>query len=198
MKNKRTFVGLFVILALLCLGIGYAAISKTLTINGGVATGEAKDLADNFILYFSKVEVNTDSAKGATVTANVNEAEKSLSTSFSIKNMNKVGSTVVLTYTVKNASEDLYANSPTIYLNTVAVNANEAITAEKVGVFTPCFAITVTPNMVNGNGAPGQADPQSEHTITIVVEMTNSPLEKVDYEFAFYFVYDACDLAYSG
>ena len=198
MKNKRTFVGLFVILALLCLGIGYAAISKTLIISGGVATGAAEDLADNFILYFTKVEVNTDSANGATVTANVNEAEKSLSTSFSIKDMNKVGSTVVLTYTVKNASEDLYANSPTIYLNTVAVNANEAITAEKVGVFTPCFAITVTPNMVNGNGAPGQADPQSEHTITIVVEMTNSPLSEINYTFLLDFVYEASQIPYTS
>ena len=76
MKNKRTFVGLFVILALLCLGIGYAAISKTLTINGGVATGETTDLYDNFIVYFSKVEVNTDSAKGATVTAKVEKHGK--------------------------------------------------------------------------------------------------------------------------
>ena len=32
MKNKKTFVGLFVILALLCLGIGYAAVSKNLVI----------------------------------------------------------------------------------------------------------------------------------------------------------------------
>ena len=76
MKNKRTFVGLFVILALLCLGIGYAAISKTLTINGGVSTGEAEDLADNFIVYFSKVEANTDLAEGVTVTANVDAAAK--------------------------------------------------------------------------------------------------------------------------
>ena len=52
MRNKRTFVGLFVILALLCLGIGYAAISKTLTINGGVGTGDSEDLQDNFIVYF--------------------------------------------------------------------------------------------------------------------------------------------------
>ena len=193
MKNKKTFVGLFVIIALLCLGIGYAAISKTLIIDGGVATGAAEDLADNFILYFTKVEVNTDSANGATVTANVNEAEKSLSTSFSIKNMNKVGSTVVLTYTVKNASEDLYANSPTIYLNSVAVNANEAITAEKVGVFTPCFAITVTPNMVNG-----QAAPNSTHTITIIIQMTSTPLDETMYDFELSFVYEASQIPYTS
>ena len=69
MKNKKYLVSLFVLVALLCLGIGYAAISKTLIIEGGVATGEATDLAGNFIVYFSKVEVNTTSAEGATVTA---------------------------------------------------------------------------------------------------------------------------------
>ena len=193
MKNKRTFVGLFVILALLCLGIGYAAISKTLTINGGVATGEAKDLADNFILYFTEVETDTTLAEGATVTANVNPAEESLSTTFKIENMNKVGSKVVLTYTVKNASEDLYANSPKIMFGVDEVNANEEIPVGEVYGADPHFTIKVTPNLVNG-----QAAPDSTHTITIEVEMTNSPLEKTNYNFTFYLIYDACEMAYSG
>lgn len=36
MKNKRFFYGFIVLVALLCLGIGYAAVSKNLTINGKV------------------------------------------------------------------------------------------------------------------------------------------------------------------
>ena len=198
MKNKRTFVGLFVILALLCLGIGYAAISKTLTINGGVSTGEAEDLADNFIVYFSKVEANTDLAEGVTVTANVDAAAKSLTTSFGIENMNKVGSIVVLTYTVNNDSEDLYANGPTIYFNGNQVSANTAISVGEVYRADPHFTITVTPNIVTGMGVSGQADPQSTHTITIVIEMTNSPLEQETYNFEFTLVYDACEMAYTG
>ena len=198
MKNKRTFVGLFVILALLCLGIGYAAISKTLTINGGVATGETTDLYDNFIVYFSKVEVNTNSAKGATVTANVDATAKSLETTFKIENMNTVGSKVVLTYTVNNDSEDLYANGPTIYFNDNLVNANEAIPVGEVYQADPHFKITITPNIVNNLGVSGQANPKSTHTITIVVEMTNSPLEKTNYDFELSLAYEAHYMAYSG
>ena len=193
MKNKKYLVSLFVLVALLCLGIGYAAISKTLTINGGVATGEAKDLADNFILYFTKVDIDTTLAEGTTVTANVNPAAESLSTIFKIENMNKVGSKVVLIYTVKNASEDLYANSPKIMFKGSEVSANEVIPVGEVYQADPHFTIKVTPNMVNG-----QAAPNSTHTITIEVEMTNSPLEKVGYDFTFYLVYDACEMAYSG
>ena len=198
MKNKKTLAGLFVILALLCLGIGYAAISKTLTINGGVATGEAEDLADNFIVYFSKVETNTDLAEGVTVTANVDAAAKSLTTSFGIENMNKVGSKVVLTYTVNNDSTDLYANGPTIYFNGNQVSANEALSVGEVYLADPHFTITVTPNIVNNLGVSGQAAPQSTHTITIVVEMTNSPLSAKTYNFEFTLVYDACEMAYTG
>lgn len=198
MKNKRTFVGLFVILALLCLGIGYAAITKTLTINGGVATGDADDLADNFIVYFSKVETNTDLAEGVTVTANVDAAAKSLTTSFGIENMNKVGSKVVLTYTVNNDSEDLYANGPTIYFNSNQVNANEELSVGEVYLADPHFTITVTPNIVNNLGVSGQAAPESTHTITIVVEMTNSPLDAATYNFTFTLVYDACTMPYTG
>ena len=53
MKNKKTFVGLFVILALLCLGLGYAAVSKTLTITGS-ASGLVND--DHFVVKFTETE----------------------------------------------------------------------------------------------------------------------------------------------
>lgn len=198
MKNKRTFVGLFVILALLCLGIGYAAISKTLTINGGVATGEEEDLYDNFIIYFSKVDIDTTLAEGVTVTANVDASKKSLETTFSITNMNKVGSKVVLTYTVNNDSEDLYANGPTIYFNDNLVNANEAIPVGEVYQADPHFKITITPNISNSLHVAGQADPKSTHTITIVVEMTNSPLEKTNYDFELSLAYVAHYMAFTS
>ena len=180
MKNKRIFVGLFVILALLFLSIGYAAFVKTLRIGGGVETGKTEDLNANFIVYFSKVDIDTTLAKGATVTAEVDATEKTTRTTFSIKNMSIVGSKVVLTYTVNNDSVDLYANSPTIYSKTTKVNANEPFA---LGSY---FTITITPNMVNG-----QAAPQSTHTITIVVEMTKTPLDKARYDFELAFVYEA-------
>ena len=198
MKNKKILISLVVFVALLCLGIGYAAISKTLVIHGGIQTGDTSQLSGNFIVYFSKVEVDTTLAEGATVIANVDPAIKTANTTFTIQNMNKVGSKVVLTYTVQNDSEDLYADGPTILFRGVEVNANEKIPVGEVPQADPHFTVTVTPNIVNHMGISGQASPKTSHTITIVVEMTNSPLKKWNGEFAFYFVYDACDLAYSG
>ena len=198
MKNKRTFVGLFVILALLCLGIGYAAISKTLVIHGGIQTGDTSQLSGNFIVYFSKVEVDTTLAEGATVIANVDPAIKTANTTFTIQNMNKVGSKVVLTYTVQNDSEDLYADGPTIHFGGQQVSANEKISVGEVPQADPEFTVTVTPNIVNHMGISGQASPKTSHTITIVVEMTNSPLVQTSHSFELCLIYDANTIPYSG
>ena len=63
MRNKKTFVGLFVILALLCLGIGYAAVSRTLTITGS-ASGLIND--DHFVVQFTETEAGLSGTPIAT------------------------------------------------------------------------------------------------------------------------------------
>ena len=190
MKNKRTFVGLFVILALLCLGIGYAAISKTLTINGGVSTGDETALEDNFIVYFAAVSTDTSSAKNVTVDATVNAAEKSTSTSFAISNMNIVGSKVILTYTIKNDSNDLYAFVEKVRIGITGLDG-ENITEVTNG----------TPVKLGENGRGqgyfnvtmnwesfAQLDPKGgTTTLTVTVEMINSPINAFTGAFNIYF-----------
>ena len=72
MKNKKYLVSLFVLVALLCLGIGYAAVSKDLNIAGlGTTYGEdvtdpnnpgqddkddTTDLGQNFKVHFDRVD----------------------------------------------------------------------------------------------------------------------------------------------
>lgn len=109
MRNKKTFVGLFVILALLCLGIGYAAISQQLSVTGKITTGNEDDLAENFEVYFSDKSVasKTSDIKDATIEI----AADKLSANFLVSGMSQENSEVVFTLTVKNDSGDFFATS---------------------------------------------------------------------------------------
>lgn len=54
-KNRKFYVCLLAIIAFLCLGIGYAALTGTLNINGTISTADAEDLGD-LQVYFVKAE----------------------------------------------------------------------------------------------------------------------------------------------
>lgn len=62
-KNRKLYVSLLVIVCLLCLGIGYAALSGELIIGGTIATGSADDLGN--------LQVYLVDAKDETVDPNV-------------------------------------------------------------------------------------------------------------------------------
>ena len=197
MRNKRTFVGLFVILALLCLGIGYAAISKTLTINGGVGTGDSEDLQDNFIVYFSDVTVDQTTAPDAVVTAEVDPSEKSLTTSFKIENMNVVDSKIILTYTIKNDSTDLYANGPKIKFNNTEFPYGSGIPVGEVYLEDPHFTVTIV-STEDSRGIHHQIVPGQTHQVIVTIEMTNCPLDTVEYSFNITLLYEAGTMAYTS
>ena len=53
MKNKKYFYGLLVVLLLLCAGVGFAAVTSTLTINGTASTATDSELANNLKVNFT-------------------------------------------------------------------------------------------------------------------------------------------------
>lgn len=53
MKNKKYFYGLLVLVLLLCAGIGFAAVSQDLIINGTATSGDDKALAENLKVNFT-------------------------------------------------------------------------------------------------------------------------------------------------
>ena len=74
MKNKKLFYAVIVMVALLCLGIGYAAVSKNLTINGRVNADAAGSDALQ-VLFTSSKDTNcttsiADGGQSATITTN--------------------------------------------------------------------------------------------------------------------------------
>lgn len=128
MKNKKFLMGLFVIVALLCLGIGYAAVTKTLTINGTISTGKItdEDIEHDFIVEFYdtagkyKVVKTPVNAENTDLTGSV-AFEDELTATINVAGMKNVGDKVVFTLTVVNKSADLMAQ-PFDYTNTEQPN----------------------------------------------------------------------------
>ena len=61
MKKRRTFIVSMLLVAALALGIGYAALSDTLDINGTADVNQSQAEADfDLNVYFSAVEKGSD------------------------------------------------------------------------------------------------------------------------------------------
>lgn len=101
MKNKKTFIVLAVLIAVLMLGIGYAAVSNIALKIDGSAT--ASPNADNFVVKFTDAQVGDS----ATTTATVGDGKTATLT---VTGLTAKGDTAEATYTVSNLSADLLAD----------------------------------------------------------------------------------------
>lgn len=100
MKSKKTLMTLGVIVAVLVLGVGYAAITDiNLNING---TAAATPSDDNFSVIFT----GTPSTSGDTVSASITD---DLTATMTVTGLTTTGDTATASYTIKNASEELSA-----------------------------------------------------------------------------------------
>lgn len=98
MKNKKLFYGFIVLVALLCLGIGYAAVSKNLTINGKVNADAAG--ADALQVEFTA----HDDTKCTTAIASDGQ-----SATITTESLKAVGDKAIAVITITNKSQDLRA-----------------------------------------------------------------------------------------
>lgn len=108
MNNKKTITALLLLLAVVALGIGYAAVTQTLKIEG---TANAKESATAFEIHFSNAQAD------ATQTAPTEQNnQKEVSSTASVTTNNKVAQMSVTltdvadeqtcTFTVENTSQD--------------------------------------------------------------------------------------------
>lgn len=114
MKKRTGIIG--VLIAILALGIGYAAVSAitlTITGSGSIAPDDA-----NFNVHYTGEVTVTKSNNNITTTQSHNNAKAG---EFTITGMTKKDDTVTFTYTVINESEDLKA---TLAAPVVATNSN--------------------------------------------------------------------------
>lgn len=123
MKNKKYLVSLFVLVALLCLGIGYAAVSKDLNIAGlGTTFGEnvsdpnnptpadeddTDDLGQNFKVHFAS-NATAEASDTTNTTCSVTVVDD-LNATITANKLLTLYSSVKVTLTIVNDSEDLDA-----------------------------------------------------------------------------------------
>ena len=100
MKNRRNVVVAFLVVAVMLLGIGYAALTDVLDITGSVDVNQnaAQNEFDQDI-YFSKADANQ---AGNTASVNADNNDKA---SFSAKTLQLKGEKVTFTFTIKNDGE---------------------------------------------------------------------------------------------
>lgn len=183
MKNKKCFYSLLFIIALSFLGVGYAAITKTLTIKGTATTVDENTLAEQFIVEFKNPEFTLSSSSGSDTvpeithktTNNVMKCELSL-------NMVTKGSYAIFYNYFINKSENFGASFECSITATDPVE----IVQERTTVYVRSVTYTVgdyykievrVPNVVLG---PANGTTYPEDDVMVRIDMIKTPISDLE------------------
>lgn len=149
MKQSKTFLALAIVVAVLALGIAYAAItSVTLNVNGNVT---ATPDQGNFKIAFDNVNNKpTFSGTGAATLTIVDGTHATME----VTGLTKVGDAMTATFTINNTSDDISADL-------VATPSNDN---------TEYFTVTAT------LGATTIGPKTGTTTVTVQVECIKTPI----------------------
>ena len=154
MKKRTGILG--VLIAIVLIGIGYAAVTAVnLTINGN---GTITPSDDNFKVVYTGV-TSTANPTTINVATDTIGTEGVTTTSFTVTNMTKKDDTVTLTYTIQNKSADYKAV------------LNEASTYLSVTGDTEYFSVTP------GTFASTTLNPDGTTTQTVTVTALKTPAD---------------------
>lgn len=154
MKKKRTLTVVAAVLAVLMLGVGYAAVANdVLTING---TASATPSDDNFVVQFDQ---DTAVVKGDNVTADYTDATNA---TFAVSGLTAKGQTASATYAIENLSPDLSANLTATIGN---MTNGESGTEDDKTYFNVTYSFGSTTVAAGGNT-----------TLTVTVTMLKTPV----------------------
>ena len=153
MKNRKGLIA-FLVLAVMLLGVGYAALTDTLDITGSADVNQsAAEEAFNEDIYFSAAVANED---GNTASINADNNDKA---SFTAKTLKGKGDKVTFTFTIKNDGD--VAATVTPKLNATLGNTNPEY-----------FSLTS-----DWDGASKTLEAGGELTYTLTVELLKTPTE---------------------
>ena len=148
-RANNKVVGGILLLAIILVAVGYAAITNvTLNINGTAKSGANQS---NFVVEF--IGTPTTGGKGTT-TATINESKKTEGT-VEVSGLTAKGDTATATYTVKNQSQDLSAD-----LTAEATSSNEKYFE------TICTVEKTT------------LKAQEETTLTLTIKLLKTPIDE--------------------
>ena len=155
MKNRKGLIA-FLVLAVMLLGVGYAALTDTLDITGSADVNQsAAEEAFNEDIYFSAAVANEE---GNTASINADNNDKA---SFTAKTLKGKGDTVTFTFTIKNDGD--VAATVTPKLNATLGNTNPEY-----------FSLTS-----DWDGATKTLAAGGELTYTLTVELLKTPTETI-------------------
>lgn len=174
MTETRKIIIAFVVIAVLMIAVGYAAISNiTLYINGSAA---AAPNDANFLVSFSG-EPTTDKtgvklANLATATAGITDETHATLT---VAGLTAKGDTVTATYTIQNTSADLSANLSASVTNTNTEYFEVTQKIEPTNVAKGATAnVTVTVKLIK---TPIQDEVDGNLTSTVGLTITAEPVQ---------------------
>lgn len=163
MKNRKTLIGIVLLIVVLLAGIAYAAITgTTLTINGSAT---ASPDASNFTVKFTDT---TSTAGDGTTTATKKD---DLTAEFTVSGLDAKDQTASATFEIENGSADLSAA-----LNVETTNSNETNFEVTSVVANPTVAaggkttVTVTVKLLT---TPIDADLEA----TVTATLTATPVQ---------------------
>lgn len=136
MKKRNLVIVAFMLVAAMTIGVGYAALSVTLNVNGTASVSGA-DAAEEFKedVYFSNAEkvkstgTRTDNA-GEAIVDTITISDDKRTASFEVKTLMGVNEYVEYTFTVKNDSTMAAAVTPTF----TETNDDSAYKVEVMGI----------------------------------------------------------------
>ena len=156
MKNRKSLIAVLLV-AVMLLGIGYAALTDTLDITGSADVNQsAAEEAFNEDIYFSAAVANET---GNTASVNADNNDKA---SFTAKTLKGKGDKVTFTFTIKNDGD--VAATITPKLNATLGNTNPeyfSLTSDWAGAS----------KTLAGGGA--------EVTYTVTIELLKTPTETI-------------------
>lgn len=153
MKNRRFVIGAFLLVAVLCLGVGFAALQQTLTVSGTLSYDPADaEAAFDEDVYFTGAPTVTGNAQVmSSIIAEINAIDNdNLIITVAKDAFSSAGQSVTVTATVKNDStDDIEVSFDASFTQpsasfTVAPSAATTITAGGEGTVTITITLTDT------------------------------------------------------
>lgn len=155
MKKRRTLIISLLLVAALCLGIGYAALTDVLDINGSADVNQsAAEDAFNEDVYFTKAVANEE-GNAASVDSSDNDMAN-----FTAATLKGKGDKVTFTFTILNDSDQDAVVTPSL--------------ASDGNTNTRYFSITSDWNATARTIKAGKTD-----TYTVTVELLETPTETI-------------------
>ena len=159
MKNRRIVVVALMLVAVLCVGVGYAALNDTINFTGKVSYTAEFPIVWGTVTDSESILTNSEGTDTDTFTVSMDTTEWTVS------------QTKTFTITVKNNSRYTAENVTVSAVTDTAVAANYTVTAELTGANTIVAGGTSTVTVkVTMNSYPTDTVENAEFTFTVTAD----------------------------